>query len=110
MYLKFRRTIPSHKLAGEDPSVVWLNGTGAEDISVGFGDDNGSVFPCMHHVAARCKGSEADELDCRFWTIMDLDAEAGGTNMSGMDGCSVGAGDRDGNVKLDGLQKIGKEE
>jgi len=30
--------------------------------------------------------------------------------MSGMDGCSVGAGDRDGNVKLDGLEKIGKEE
>jgi hypothetical protein len=30
--------------------------------------------------------------------------------MSGMDGCSVGAGDRDGSGKLDGLEKIGKEE
>jgi hypothetical protein len=62
----------------------------------------------MHHVAARCKGSEADELDGRLWNIMDQGAEAGGTDMSGMDGCSVGAGDRDEIKKLDGLEKIGE--
>ena len=35
-----RRKIPSHKLTGEDPSVVWLDGKGAEDSTVGFGDNN----------------------------------------------------------------------
>ena len=58
----------------------------------------------MHHVAARSKGSEADELDSRLWNIMDQ----GGTNMSGMDGLSVGASDRDGGGKRDGLEKIGE--
>ena len=39
---------------------------------------------------------------------MDQGAETGGTNMSGMDGCSIGAGDRDGGGKRDGLEKIGE--
>ena len=95
-------------MTGEDPSVVWLDGTGAEDSTVGFGDDDGSVFLCMHHVAARCKGSEADELDRRFWNIMEQGAEAGCSDMSGVDGCSVGAGDRDGSEELGGLEKISK--
>jgi len=64
----------------------------------------------MHHVATRRKGSETDELDCRFWKIMDQGNEAGGTDMSGMNGGFIGAGDRDGSGKLDGLEKIGKEE
>ena len=101
-----RRKIPSHKLTGEDPNVVWLDGTGAEDSTVGFGDDDGSVFPCIHHVAARCKGSKADELDSRLWNMMDRGAEAGSTNVSGMNGRSFGAGDRDGGGELDGLKKI----
>jgi len=58
------RKIPSHKLTGKDPSVLWLDGTGAEDSTVGFGDDDESVFRCMYHIAARGKRSEADELDC----------------------------------------------
>ncbi len=39
---------------------------------------------------------------------MDRGAEAGCSNMSGMDGCSVGAGDRDGSEELGGLEKIGE--
>ena len=39
---------------------------------------------------------------------MDQGAEAGGSDMSGVDGRSVGAGDRDGSEKLDGLEKIGE--
>ena len=62
----------------------------------------------MHHVAARYKGSEADELDRGSWYIMDEGAEAGGSDMSGVDGCSVGAGDRDGSEELGGLEKISK--
>ena len=83
-------------MTGDDPSVVWLDGTGAEDSIIGFGDTDRSVFPCMHYVAARSKGSEADELDSRLWNIMDQGAETEGTNMSGIDGYSVGTGDRDG--------------
>ena len=114
MYLKFRwerrlrGKTPSHKLAGKDPGVVWLDGTGAEDGTIWFGDNDRSVLPCMYHVAARSEGSEADELNGRLWNIMDQGAEAGGTDMSGMDSCSVGAGDRDGSGKLDGLEKIGE--
>ena len=95
-------------MTGEDPSVVWLNGTGAEDSTVGFGNDDGSVFLCVYHVAARSEGSEADELDRRFWNIMDQVAEAGGSDMSGMDGRFIRAGDRDGSEELDGLEKIGE--
>jgi hypothetical protein len=80
-------------LTGKDPSVVRLDGTGAEDSTVGLGDDDGSVFAGINHVAACRKGSETDELDCRFWYIMDQGSEAGGTNMSSMNGGSVGAGD-----------------
>ena len=40
---------------GKDPSVVWLDGTGAEDSTIGFGDNNRSVFCRMHRVAARGK-------------------------------------------------------
>ena len=100
--------IPGHELTGEDPSVVRLDGTGAEDSTVGFGDDDGSVFRCMRHVAARKKGSKTDELDGRLWNIMDQGAEAGGADMSGMDGRSIGADDRDGSGKCDGLEKIGE--
>jgi hypothetical protein len=81
-----RRKIPGRKLVGKDPGVVWLDGTGTEGSTIGLDDDDGSVFPCMHHLAARCKGSEADELDCRFWNIMDQSAEAGGTYMSNVKG------------------------
>jgi len=95
-------------LTGEDSSVVWLDGTGAEDSTIGFGDNDRSVFCRMHHVAVRSKGSEADELDSRLWNVMDHGAETGGTNMSGMDGGSVDAGDRDGGGKRDGLEKIGE--
>ena len=91
MYLKFRwerrllvKEIPSHKLAGKDPGVVW------------------------YHVAARSEGSEADELYGRLWNIMDQGAEAGGTDVSGMNSCSIGAGDRNGSGKLDGSEKIGE--
>ena len=66
------------------------------------------ILPGMYHVAARSEGSEADELYGRLWNIMDQGAEAGGADMSGMDSCSVGAGDRDGSGKLDGLEKIGE--
>jgi hypothetical protein len=62
----------------------------------------------MHHVAVRSKGSEADELDSRLWNVMDQGAETGGINMSGMDGGSVDAGERDGGGKRDGLEKIGE--
>ena len=95
-------------MTGEDPSVVGLDGTGAEDGTVGFGDDDGSVFLCMHHVATRGERSEADELDRRFWNKMDRGAEAEGSDMSDMDGCSVSAGDGDGSGKLGGLEKIGE--
>ena len=98
-------------VAGERFPVIrkcLLDGTGAEDGTIRFGDNDRSVLPCMHHVAARSEGSEADELDGRLWNIMDQGAEAGGTDMSGMDGCSVGAGDRDEIKKLDGLEKIGE--
>ena len=95
-------------MAGEDPSVVWLDETGPEDSTVEFGDDDGSIFLSIHHVAARCKGSEADELDRGTWNIMNEGAEAGGSDMSGVDGCSVGAGDGDGSGELSGLKKIGE--
>ena len=85
-----------------------MDGTGAEHITIGFGDNDGSVFPRMHHVTARSKGSEADELDGSLWNIMDLGAEVGGTDMSGVDSCSIGADDRDGSGKCDGLEKIGE--
>ena len=62
----------------------------------------------MHHVAARGEGSEADELDRRFRNKVHRGAEAGGSNMSGMDGCSVGAGDGDWSGKLSGLEEIGE--
>ena len=39
---------------------------------------------------------------------MDLGAEAGGTDMSRMNGGSVGAGDGDGSGKLGGPEKIGE--
>jgi hypothetical protein len=38
--------------------------------------------------------------------MMDQGAEAGSTNVSGMDSCSIGTGDRDRGEKLDGLKKI----
>ena len=62
----------------------------------------------MHHVAARSERSEADELDRRFRNKIDRGAEAGGSNMNGMDGCSVGAGNGDWGGKLGGLEKIGE--
>ena len=103
-----RRKIPSYKLTGEDPSVVGLDGTGAEDGTVRFGNDDGSVFRCMHHVATRGERSKADELDRGFGNKMDRGAEAGGSDMSGMDGCSVGAGDRNRSGELGGLEKVGE--
>ena len=62
----------------------------------------------MYHVAACSEGSEADELNGRLWDVMDQGAEAGGTDVSGMDSCSIGAGDRYGSGKLDGSEKIGE--
>jgi len=58
------------------------------DGTIRFGDNDRSVLPCMHHVAARSEGSAADELDGRLWNIMDQGAEAGGTDMRGRDSCS----------------------
>ena len=56
----------------------------------------------------RGERSKADELDRGFWNKMDRGAKAGCSDVSGMDGCSISAGNRDGSGERGGLEKIGE--
>ena len=83
-----------------------MDGARADRDTCWVGDSDGSVLLCLHIVAEGGKRAETNKFDSRSGDIVDQGAETEGTDMSGMDGCSVGAGDRDRSRKLDGLEKI----